>query len=175
MHKDTHDRIVVNHEEIFDLLYSGKITDLRHLCTESCEDIDLYIKSVKLNNDNFSLPQLTSDNPIDYKQTWLIPKKYQEFNIALWLFEQCQTSVEIDRVAKELELYIKFDLIPVLNCIKYLVDVMRQHNIVWGVGRGSSVASYCLYLIGLHKIDSIKYDLDIKEFFKEAENDEKSL
>jgi len=43
---------------------------------------------------------------------------------------------------------------------------MRQNNIVWGVGRGSSVASYCLYLLGVHKINSLKFDLDIKEFLK---------
>jgi len=34
------------------------------------------------------------------------------------------------------------------------------------VGRGSSVASYCLYLLGVHKINSLKFDLDIKEFLK---------
>jgi DNA polymerase III alpha subunit len=50
--------------------------------------------------------------------------------------------------------------------LKYLVDAMRENKIVWGVGRGSSVASYVLYLIGVHRIDSIKYDLDIKEFLK---------
>jgi DNA polymerase III alpha subunit len=48
----------------------------------------------------------------------------------------------------------------------YLVDVMRENSVVWGVGRGSSVASYVLYLIGVHKIDSVKYNLDFKEFFK---------
>ena len=48
----------------------------------------------------------------------------------------------------------------------YLVDTFSENDVVWGVGRGSSVASYCLYLIGLHKIDSIKYELDIKEFLK---------
>ena len=55
----------------------------------------------------------------------------------------------------------------ILLCyLKYLVDTMREHNIVWGVGRGSSVASYCLYLLGVHKINSIKFELDIKEFLK---------
>jgi DNA polymerase III alpha subunit len=43
---------------------------------------------------------------------------------------------------------------------------MRKHNIVWGVGRGSSVASYVLYLIGVHKINSMYYDLDIEEFLR---------
>ena len=56
-----------------------------------------------------------------------------------------------------------FDL---LRYLKYLVDTMRKNNIVWGVGRGSSVASYVLYLIGVHKINSMYYDLDIAEFLK---------
>jgi DNA polymerase III alpha subunit len=50
--------------------------------------------------------------------------------------------------------------------MKYLVDTLRKNNVVWGVGRGSSVASYILYLIGVHKVDSIKYNLDINEFLK---------
>jgi DNA polymerase III alpha subunit len=48
----------------------------------------------------------------------------------------------------------------------YLVDFMRENNIVWGVGRGSSVASYVLYLIGVHKVDSIQFDLDWREFLR---------
>jgi DNA polymerase III alpha subunit len=43
---------------------------------------------------------------------------------------------------------------------------MRKNKIVWGVGRGSSVASYVLFLIGIHKVNSLKYNLDIKEFLK---------
>jgi DNA polymerase III alpha subunit len=57
-------------------------------------------------------------------------------------------------------------MIIVLKFLKYLVDVCNTNNIVLGVGRGSSVASYCLYLLGVHCIDSIKYELDIKEFLK---------
>jgi len=56
-----------------------------------------------------------------------------------------------------------FDL---LIYLKYLVDTLRSQNIVWGVGRGSSVASYCLYLIGVHKVNSMQYNLDIHEFLK---------
>jgi len=48
----------------------------------------------------------------------------------------------------------------------YLVDFMRENEIVWGVGRGSSVASYVLYLIGVHRIDSIKFGLDWREFLR---------
>jgi len=53
-----------------------------------------------------------------------------------------------------------------LRYMIYLVDFMRENNIVWGVGRGSSVASYVLYLIGVHRINSIQYGLDWHEFLR---------
>ena len=43
---------------------------------------------------------------------------------------------------------------------------MRDNGVIWGVGRGSSVASYVLYLIGIHKVDSMYYDLPINEFLR---------
>ena len=68
---------------------------------------------------------------------------------------------------QELELFFQHGMVEVLIYLKYLVDTMRSNNIVWGVGRGSSVASYCLYLLGIHKVNSLKYNLDIHEFLKE--------
>ncbi len=56
-----------------------------------------------------------------------------------------------------------FDL---LRYLVYLVDVMKQNQVIWGVGRGSSVASYVLYLLGVHRIDSMFYDLDVTEFLR---------
>jgi len=63
--------------------------------------------------------------------------------------------------------YKKYNMLDVLKFLKYLVDFMQQENLVFGVGRGSSVASYVLFLLGVHRIDSIKYNLDITEFLKE--------
>jgi hypothetical protein len=72
----------------------------------------------------------------------------------------------LQRVGKELLLYQERDLFPLLKQLKYIVDIWRENNIVWGVGRGSSVASYVLYLIEVHRINSIYYDLDIEEFLR---------
>ena len=58
-------------------------------------------------------------------------------------------------------------MLDVLKSMKYIVDTLRENGIIWGVGRGSSVASYVLFLIGVHKIDSVKYNIPIEEFFKE--------
>jgi DNA polymerase III alpha subunit len=101
---------------------------------------------------------------------WFVPKKYQEMDIEQFLIDLAKTDEEISRVREELNLYKKHNMIDVLKSMKYIVDTLRENNIVWGVGRGSSVSSYCLYLIGIHKINSIKYDLPISEFFKGEEN-----
>jgi DNA polymerase III alpha subunit len=84
-----------------------------------------------------------------------------------WLYQRCPTPETKERVVEELRLFAKYNMIPMLKTMKYIVDTLRANNIVWGVGRGSSVASYVLYLIGVHRIDSVKYKLPIEEFFKE--------
>jgi DNA polymerase III alpha subunit len=106
---------------------------------------------------------------IPSKRNWFIPKEYQEMNIEEFLVSQCPEE-NYKRLLTEIELYRKHDMIDVLKAMKYMVDVLKSNNVVWGVGRGSSVSSYCLYLIGIHKIDSVKYDLPITDFFKGDEN-----
>ena len=100
---------------------------------------------------------------------WFIPQKYKDMDIEEFLIIQCPKE-NSDRLIQELELYRKHDLINVLRAMKYIVDTLRANKIVWGVGRGSSVASYVLFLLGVHKIDSVKYDLPLDEFFKEIKN-----
>ncbi len=97
---------------------------------------------------------------------WFMPESYQELDVAAYLLQKCSTESEKDRVNLELEEYNKKNLFNVLRYMIYLVDFMKQNNIVWGVGRGSSVASYVLYLIGIHRINSIQYDLDFYEFMR---------
>jgi DNA polymerase-3 subunit alpha len=73
---------------------------------------------------------------------------------------------EYARKQEELKAFQERDLVQLLRYMKYLVDFMRKNNIVWGVGRGSSVSSYLLYLIGVHRINPIQYDLDWREFLR---------
>lgn len=100
---------------------------------------------------------------------WFLPDDYKLLDVEKFLVEQCPLE-NYDRLIIELELYRKFNMIPILTAMKYIVDTLRKNNIVWGVGRGSSVSSYVLYLIGVHKIDSVKYNLPIEEFFKGDQN-----
>ena len=43
---------------------------------------------------------------------------------------------------------------------------VRKNKFIWGVGRGSSVSSYILYLIGVHRVNSLKFGFDIKDYLK---------
>jgi len=72
----------------------------------------------------------------------------------------------VDRVEEELALYKARNLYPILQLMIYIIDTMRKNDLVWGIGRGSCVSSYLLYLIGVHKVDSVKYSLNIQEFLK---------
>jgi DNA polymerase III alpha subunit len=133
--------------------------------------------SININDDLelTNIPQLiqyvTSTETIEefdkrLQSNWYMPDEYKNLDIAKWILDQCQTDSERQRVGEELLLYLDRNLFQLLQYLKYLVDTMRKHNIVWGVGRGSSVASYVLYLIGVHKINSMYYDLDIEEFLR---------
>jgi len=102
----------------------------------------------------------------DCLNKWNMPDTYMNLNIHDWLMERCTNAQQRDRVYTELVEYEKRGMIIVLKFLLHLVHTCEKHDIVLGVGRGSSVASYCLYLLGIHCIDSIKYELDIKEFLK---------
>lgn len=165
---------ILNESDIIRGLYSGKITAASLINVDDPTVFKQFNSSIEKNADlikqlNFYQEPKSSVEENDKKNQseWFIPNEYKELDIARWLLDQCKSEIQYLRVIEELELYVQHNMIDVLLCIKYLVDYMREHNIVWGVGRGSSVASYCLYLIGIHKVDSIKYQLDIKEFLKE--------
>lgn len=100
------------------------------------------------------------------RNNWFMPAEYHHFDVAKYVLDLCQTEEELQRVGKELLLYQERDMFVLLQYLKYLVDTMRANNIVWGVGRGSCVASFVLFLLGVHKINSLYYDLPIEEFLK---------
>lgn len=97
-----------------------------------------------------------------------IPLHYKELDVEKYIHGKLveRDPDEIGRVETELDMYRERGLFPVLQLLIWIVDTMRKHNLVWGVGRGSSVSSYLLYILGVHKVDSYKYGLDIKEFLK---------
>ncbi len=101
------------------------------------------------------------------QNVWLMPEKYELFDVHEWLRTKAQTPDQLQRINEELSLYEKFGIVGILKYLKYLKDIADENGIVWGVGRGSSCASYCLYLLGIHRVDSLKFGLDIKEFLRD--------
>lgn len=99
----------------------------------------------------------------ELSSVWLIPDKYQQMDMLETLRARAQYP---ERLEREMRMFRERGLEPVLRATQYLVDVMREKGVTWGVGRGSSVASYVLYLIGVHRIDPVQYDLDITEFLR---------
>lgn len=125
------------------------------------------------NNIDATPPASTNDKySCKFVENWHMPDGYKNLSVELEIVHKLEQlgygydSIQYKRVQEEYAEFENRGLEPLLKYMIYLVDLMRENKVVWGVGRGSSVASYILYLIGVHKIDSIKYDLDFKEFFR---------
>lgn len=172
---DAYGQVEVSESEAFAALYTNKISSLNGVFVSDFAVIDQYNQAKYTNADR--IPELIKPTEYavsltqfdaDLQDDWFMPESYKPtaFNIVDYLLSMCKTDTETNRVLSELELFSQYDMIHLLCYIKYLVDTLRENKVLWGVGRGSSVASYCLYLLGIHKVDSIKYDLDIKEFLK---------
>jgi DNA polymerase III alpha subunit len=126
------------------------------LSLENVPNLTLYEDS------NLSIEAFDKQN----QANWHMPKEYYELDIAKWVLDQCKNEAELQRAGDELIKFQERNMFVLLQYLKYLVDTMRKNNIVWGVGRGSSVASFVLFLIGIHRINSLYYDLSIDEFLK---------
>jgi DNA polymerase III alpha subunit len=167
MKTDNLGRAILEDQEVLECLYNGK--DISELNVEKTL-LDQYNKTVSQLKtgkilkglEDLDIQSFDAQNQKD----WYMPDKFKSIEVESYILKLAKTSEEIDRVKEELELYQKFGLYPVLRFLIYLIDLMRTNNIVWGVGRGSSVSSYILYLIGVHKVNSILYKLDINDFLR---------
>jgi DNA polymerase III alpha subunit len=173
MNSNQYGELIYSEDDIFDVIMSGRpINDINQVTVDSSVDLE---KLLNLAVDVPSIKtwrsaqesQLTIEEFDHQKQQqWFMPEKYQQLDIAEYILSLCSTAEELQRVGEELLLYQDRGLFDLLRYLKYLVDTMKSHSIVWGVGRGSSVASYVLYLLEVHRIDSMFYDLDPREFLR---------
>jgi hypothetical protein len=113
-------------------------------------------------NQETSVPEFHASQQL----MWHMPAEYKQLDIAEHILGLCASESELQRCGEELLLYQERDLFDLLRYLKYLVDVMTNNCVIWGVGRGSSVASYILYKLGVHRIDSLYYKLDCREFLR---------
>ena len=165
---DSYGRQILTENDLCDVYLKDPEINLKLVLTDknivfsSILDLVNLPKLSVVDNINLTVEEYDTVN----QDNWYIPESYKTLDIAQWVLEQCKEDFELQRVGEELLLYQERDLFPLLRYCKYLVDTMKKNNVVWGVGRGSSVASYVLYLIGIHRINSLHYDLSIDEFLK---------
>jgi len=160
---------VFNETDIFNAIYLGHIDKLNELMVSDNIDIDQFIEISNINFTKYnSTIQTLNINEFDtaLQDKWFMPEKYYTFDVSEFCLTKCVSNVEKERVEIELSEFKNRNLIRLLQWLKYFVDTCLENNVLWGVGRGSSVASYVLFLLGVHKINSIKYNIDYKEFFR---------
>jgi len=163
---------ILSSENLKELLLQGK--SISHLNVIKDEEIELYEKyQSDLISDTRTVFLDAPPEDIDFDkfhelraEEWIFPVEYQQIDVLSWLLDKCSTEQQIARVHEEFALFKDRDLIMLLRLFIFLVSYMRKKGYVWGVGRGSSVSSYILFLIGVHRVDSLKYGLDIKDYLK---------
>jgi DNA polymerase III alpha subunit len=169
MRLDKYSNPILSEKDLFDALYQGYQFDVNDTViverTDPVKDLEKQIGF------KFLDPYETHFEVTEYdsacQSNWYMPEEYKSLNIEEWIWSKCPPGdPQHTRVKEELEAYKARNMLDLLRWLKYFVDTMTKNNIVWGLGRGSSVASYVLFLIGVHSIDSIKYNLDWQEFLR---------
>lgn len=124
------------------------------------------------------------DSPIGLKAglaatfpaSWVLPDRYKYLDLAEYLIGLAERVEQdhlyerrLQRLVEEIDLYTKLGYHDLLRTLIYIVDELQRHQVVWGVGRGSSCSSYLLYLLGLHEVDSVKFEIPITDFIRDPQ------
>ena len=169
MQTDKYGQLIYTENDICNLMLQDPTRTIKDMLVDkditftdmfvNMDDLPKLIKYITLDK---SLQEFDEHN----QNNWHMPTEYKNFDIAKFILDQCKSEAELQRAGQELLMFQERDMFVLLQYLKYLVDTMRKNNIVWGVGRGSSVASFVLFLLGVHKINSLYYNLSIDEFLK---------
>lgn len=151
-------------QELIKMLRTGiQMTPFMHIDNIS-EEVKTYNQLV-----DPPLTIKTENKPFDF--SWNIPTKYKKIEIKKFLLNKFKEKniglsnkekiKRLNRLEEELTLFQKRKLENFLRTIIYIKDTLP----IYGIGRGSSVSSYLLFVIGIHSVDSVLYELDISDFF----------
>jgi DNA polymerase III alpha subunit len=123
--------------------------------------------------------RIVADEPINIDLSWQLPAKYTSLDLSQHMtdvfgarlselnYDDELTDKAVWRIVEELEEVEKRGMVEFMRTVIYILDELRRNKVVWGVGRGSSCASYLLFLIGLHVVDCVKMDVPMEEFYHE--------
>ena len=163
---DDNGNVVYFTNALIELLYRGEIP-AEILYPKDDPDVVAFNKFSYENFDDiyYSLPE-SLPSLEERKNFWFYPDSYNEINLYDYFGAKCNSQKEVERVVMEIQLYEEKGFDKFLRFCIFLSEKIEENGWVIGVGRGSSCASYLLYLLKIHLVDSIKYNLDIKEFLK---------
>jgi len=170
MKTDQYGQIIYNESDLVNMVMSGATIEcLQGMLVEP--DVNLETASAYLEQIpelvEYAFTDMTVEEFDAMKQkSWHMPDEYKNLDIAEYVLSLCNSDATLQRCGEELLLFQERNLFDLLRYLKYLVDTLKANRMIWGVGRGSSVASYVLYLLGVHRIDSMFYDLDAREFLR---------
>jgi DNA polymerase III alpha subunit len=168
MRLDKFSNPIFNEQDIFEALYKGQNLS-SEMFVESDDDIKSLESTAELKFwkplDDYDLTLEEYDSSL--QTDWNMPDEYKTLDIEQWVREQGPPwDPNFTRIEEELAAYKARNMLDLLRWLKYFVDTCSKEQVLWGLGRGSSVSSYVLYLIGVHNIDPIKYNLDWQEFLR---------
>jgi len=141
---NSQDEMIYSESDLCDLIMQGHAID--GVTVDSTVDLETaaaFLEDVPLFLKYNPLVEQMSTEEFDHRNqnTWFMPDSYRDLDIAELVLNLCKNSSELQRCGHELMLYQERGLFDLLRYLKYLVDVMTENQLIWGVGRGSSVAS----------------------------------
>lgn len=120
---------------------------------------------------------LAQDEQVKLDFSWQLPEPHLSMDLQATVVARAVNKlIELDyprelhekaiqRIQDELDEIERRGMVEFVKTIIYILDVFRKEGVVWGVGRGSSCASYVLFILGLHLVDCVKYNVPHTEFF----------
>ena len=170
---DQYGQIILCEQDLVNLVMQGhEVWNMRHVTVDHDVDLERAIMTLETPSDmvHWTFPENSDIAVPDWdhlqQQQWHMPNSYKSMDIAALVLDLCGSDAELQRCGQELMMYQERGLMDLLRYLKYLVDVMQENCVIWGVGRGSSVASFVLYKLGVHRINSLYYELDPAEFLR---------
>ena len=164
--------VVAKHDLLVKQALSGEVfTELRAIAHPDIKQYNIssgYERPIEIWEDTGAGTETWPD-PSTFE--WTIPKKFLELNIT----ELCITALEekglgtdeyVERLSWELIQMEEKDMHQFVRCLLYVTTQFKEKGVLWGVGRGSSCASLIMYLLGINKVDPVKYGIPAEEFFK---------
>ena len=159
--------VICRQAALVERLYTGE--DLAGVLCNDSEDADEWQQAMRLCDNNAEGPtaavgEIYTD--VNWYDHWITPEPYRSIDLHKWLSSDCVTEEQQQRVTMELLEMQRRNMYPLIQHLIYCVDIWRKNGVVWGVGRGSSVCSYVLYLVGVNRINPLEHGLDLAEWLK---------